>query len=88
MSIFKFYSEQTQIFLTSSLPNNIHSFFMEPSIWRRLGALIGYDTVSVPLVYTQVIKMLIITIHVQGDEKINATGLWKFINYDFVKKLL
>jgi hypothetical protein len=25
-------------------------------IRRRLGALIGYDTVSVPLVYTQVIK--------------------------------
>ena len=30
-------------------------------IRRRLGALIGYDTVSVPLVYTQVVTLVLYT---------------------------
>lgn len=37
----------------------VQTILMELSdIRRRLGALIGYDTVSVPLVYTQVTKVI------------------------------
>lgn len=40
----------------------VQTILMELSdIRRRLGALIGYDTVSVPLVYTQVVTLVLYT---------------------------